>query len=263
MPLTEPHREEGQQFLSFFFGGEEYAAEILRIREVVEYQRLTPVPTTPPWVRGVMNLRGKVVPVLDLAAKLQQGETPVEKLTCIVIFEVELAGEPTPMGVMIDVVGRVLELRAEEIQEPPDFGSPVRIDLLEGLGMVDDKPIPILDIQKVLTEEELVATVTSTEEAVAEEARSHEPEPERSKPPEERDEEKKKGKKRSAKKSSSGKKKASGEKKDSGDKKSAGKTRTREGSAEKMEKTGKASGKSKSKRSDASAGRDEGAGGGS
>lgn len=165
MPVTERRLEEGQQFLSFYFGGEEYATEILRVREVVEYQRLTPVPTTPAWVRGVMNLRGTVVPVLDLAAKLQQGETAVEKLTCIVIFEVDLAGESTLMGVMIDLVGRVLELQEDEIQEPPDFGSPVRIELLEGLGMVEDKPVPILDIQKVLTEDELAAAVAGTEAA--------------------------------------------------------------------------------------------------
>ena len=168
MPVTERRRAEGQQFLSFYFGGEEYATEILRVREVVEYQRLTPVPTTPAWVRGVMNLRGTVVPVLDLAAKLQQGETAVEKHTCIVIFEVDLAGDPTPMGVMIDLVGRVLELQEDEIQDPPDFGSPVRIELLEGLGMVEDKPVPILDIQKVLTEDELAATVAGTEAAVQE-----------------------------------------------------------------------------------------------
>lgn len=163
MPATEPRREEGQQFLSFFFGDEEYAADILRIREVVEYQRLTPVPTTPAWVRGVMNLRGTVVPVLDLAAKLHQGETTVEKLTCVVVFEIDLEREPMPIGVMIDRVGRVLELQPDDIQEAPAFGSKVRTELLHGLGMVDDQPIPILDIQRVLTEDELAAAVAGTE----------------------------------------------------------------------------------------------------
>lgn len=166
MPATETRPEDGQQYLSFFFAGEEYATEILRIREVVEYQRLTPVPTTPAWVRGVMNLRGTVVPVLDLAIKLQQTETPVEKLTCIVIFEVDLEGEPTPVGVMIDQVGRVFELRDDQIHEPPAFGSPVRPELLEGIGMIDDKPVPVLHIQKVLTEDELAATVAETDAAV-------------------------------------------------------------------------------------------------
>lgn len=159
MPLTEARREEGEQFLSFHLGGEEYAVGILSIREVVEYQRLTPVPATPPWVRGVMNLRGTVVPVLDLATRLRRGETAVERLTCIMIFEVDLEGEPTPVGVLIDAVGRVIELTADAIQEPPPFGSPVRAELLVGLGMVGETPIPILDVQRVLTGEELATAV--------------------------------------------------------------------------------------------------------
>lgn len=159
MPMTDPSREDGHQFLSFFFGGEEFAVTILSVREVVAYQRLTSVPTTPVWVRGVMNLRGTVVPVLDLVTKFQQGETAVEKRTCIVIFEVDLDGESTPVGVLIDKVGRVLELRESDIQEPPAIGSPVRIELLEGLGMVEEEPIPILDVQRVLTGDELATTV--------------------------------------------------------------------------------------------------------
>ena len=162
MTASAPRPEEQQQYLSFHLAGEEYGVEILSIREVVEYQRLTPVPTTPDWVRGVMNLRGTVVPVLDLGAKLQRQPTQVEKLTCIVIFEVDLDGEATPVGVMIDRVGRVLELTADEIQEPPAFGSPVRPELLEGIGMVDEAPIAILNIQKVLTEDELAVVVAET-----------------------------------------------------------------------------------------------------
>jgi len=163
MPATAPRPEERQQFLSFFLAGEEYGVEILRIREVVEYQRLTTVPTTPSWVRGVMNLRGTVVPVLDLAAKFQRTETRVEKQTCIVIFEVDLEGDPTPVGVMIDKVGRVLELSEGEIQQPPAVGSPVRPELLDGIGMPDEKPIALLNIQRVLTEDELTAAVAGTE----------------------------------------------------------------------------------------------------
>lgn len=147
--------EDGQQYLSFYLGGEEYAVDILRIREVVEYERLTPVPTTPDWVRGVMNLRGTVVPILDLARKLTDRATEVAKTTCIVIFDVDHEGEVAAMGVMIDAVGRVLELGEEQVQEPPAFGCPVRVDLLQGMGMIDDRPIPILDIQRVLTEREL------------------------------------------------------------------------------------------------------------
>jgi purine-binding chemotaxis protein CheW len=163
MPESAPRSDERQQYLSFFFAGEEYGAEILTVREVVEYQRLTAVPTAPEWVRGVMNLRGAIVPVLDLATKLHRSGTAVAKLTCIVIFEVELDGEAIPVGVLIDAVGRVFELGADEIQEPPALGSPVRPDLLVGLGIVEETPIALLNVQKVLTEAELVEAVAAAE----------------------------------------------------------------------------------------------------
>ncbi len=167
MPVSAPRPDERQQYLSFFFAGEEYGAEILSVREVVEYQRLTAVPTAPEWVRGVMNLRGAIVPVLDLAAKLHRTETPIAKLTCVVIFEIELDGEAIPVGVLIDAVGRVLELGADEIQEPPTLGSPVRPDLLVGLGIVDETPIALLNVQKVLTEDELAEAVAGAAAAEA------------------------------------------------------------------------------------------------
>lgn len=159
------------QYLTFFVDGEEYAAGILRIVEIVEYQPLTRVPTTPPWIRGVMNLRGRVIPVVDLALKFSLEPTAVTRRTCVVVLEVDLEGEPTVMGVLVDEVGRVLDLALEAIEEPPPFGTRVRIEFLLGLGNVDGKFVLVLDVDRVLSTDELMEVAAAPEagEAGAEE----------------------------------------------------------------------------------------------
>ena len=102
---------EQSQYLTFFIGEEEYAAGILRVKEIIQYDTVTKVPTTPPWICGVINLRGGVVPVVDLAVKLGLPETKITSATCIVITEVKLQGEQSVMGVLADSVSQVIELR--------------------------------------------------------------------------------------------------------------------------------------------------------
>ena len=145
------------QCLTFLLAGEEYAVGILQIREIVEYETLTKVPTTPTWIRGVMNLRGTVVPVVDLAVKFGLAETEVTARTCIVIVETDLDGEPTLMGVMVDAVVRVLDLAPEDVEEPPAFGTRVRVDFLLGVGKVDAELVLVLDVDRVLSLDELLA----------------------------------------------------------------------------------------------------------
>ena len=111
------------QYLGFFLGGEECAIGILRVREILEYGVVTRVPGTPPWVRGVMNLRGRVVPVIDLGVKFGAPESPVTRRTCIVVVEVTLEGQKSVMGVVADAVRHVFELAAGEIEPPPVFGT--------------------------------------------------------------------------------------------------------------------------------------------
>lgn len=155
------------QYLSFLISGEEYAIAILGILEIVGLDTLTRVPTTPPWIRGVMNLRGKVVPVVDLALKFGLPESAATRKTCVVILETDLEGEPTVMGVMVDEVRRVLDLAVEAIEEPPPFGTRVRVDFLLGLGKVDDdgRFVLVLDIDRILSTEELLE-VTAVPAAV-------------------------------------------------------------------------------------------------
>ena len=149
-------KETSAQYLCFRLAGEECAIGILRIREIIEYDVVTKVPAMPPWVRGVMNLRGAVVPVIDLTVKFGLPESPVTKRTCIVIAEVELDGEPTVMGIVVDAVSQVLELSSADIEPPPAFGTSVKVDYLLGLGKFGDRFVLLLDIDRVLSAAELL-----------------------------------------------------------------------------------------------------------
>ncbi len=148
------------QYLTFYIAGEEYAVGILRVREILEYDTLTRVPKTPPYIRGVINLRGNVVPVIDLAVKFGLGPSEVTKLTCVVILEVELDGEPTIMGVLADSVSQVIELASEDIQPAPSFGTQVKVDYLLGMGQSGKKFVLILDVDRVLSTSELTAVAS-------------------------------------------------------------------------------------------------------
>ena len=148
---------EQTQFLTFYLAGEEYAIGILQAKEILEYDTLTKVPQTPPSIRGVINLRGSVVPVVDLAAKFGLPPSPVTKRTCIVIVEVDLEGQRTVMGVLADAVSQVMDLTAEDIEAPPSFGTRVRVDYLQGMGKVGKKFVLILDVDQVLSAPELLA----------------------------------------------------------------------------------------------------------
>ena len=151
------------QYLTFFVGGEEYAVNILKVKEIIEYDTVTVVPNTAPWIRGVTNLRGNVVPVIDLAIKFGLQGSQTSKLTCIVITEVSDQGEKLTLGVMADSVSQVLDFSENEIETPPPFGTRVRIEFLLGMGRMGKKFCLILDIDKVLSADELLAVTDSTQ----------------------------------------------------------------------------------------------------
>jgi purine-binding chemotaxis protein CheW len=163
---------ESGQYLTFRVADEEYAIGILQVKEIIQYETVTRVPTTPPWIRGVINLRGSVVPVVDLAAKLGLAETVVTSLTCIVIVEVAFSGERTVMGVMADSVSQVVDLGAGDVEAPPSFGTRVHVDYLAGMGKVGKGFVLILDIDRVLSADELLAAAAAVDAAEAEAGRS-------------------------------------------------------------------------------------------
>ena len=145
-----------QQYLTFMIAGEEYAISLLKVKEIIEYDTVTPVPKTPEWVRGVINLRGSVVPVIDLAVKFRLPASVAGRLTCIVITEVECGGEATVMGVMADSVRQVIDLKPEDVEHPPTFGTRVKVDYLLGMARSGKKFCLILNTEKVLSTDELL-----------------------------------------------------------------------------------------------------------
>ena len=154
-----------QQYLTFMIGGEEYAVSLLKVKEIIEYDVVTEIPNTPQWVRGVINLRGNVVPVIDLAVKFRLAPSVAGKLTCIVITEVECEGEATVMGVMADAVRQVMDLKPEDIEVPPSFGTRVKVDYLLGMARSGKKFCLLLDTEKVLSTEELLELPDRLEES--------------------------------------------------------------------------------------------------
>ena len=146
-----------KQYLTFVLGGEVFAIGILCIKEIIEYAGLTEVPMMPECIRGVINLRGAVVPVLDLSARFGKKPSEVTKKTCIVIVEAQAGEEHHDMGVVVDAVNAVLEIPASEIEPAPAFGTKIRTDFIEGMGKVNGKFVILLNVNQVLSTEELGA----------------------------------------------------------------------------------------------------------
>jgi purine-binding chemotaxis protein CheW len=147
------------QYLTFFLAGEEYAISILQVTDIIECGAVTKVPGTPSWIRGVHNLRGAVVPVIDLAVKFGMPPTVVTRRTCVVIIELHVDDDSMIMGVMADSVHQVIELGADDIQPAPAFGPRVSVDCIVGMGSTNGKFITILDIDHVLTSSEILMGV--------------------------------------------------------------------------------------------------------
>ena len=154
--------EAPSQYLTFALGGEMFAVGILNVKEIIEYGNLTEIPMMPTFIRGVINLRGSVVPVIDLAARFGGSPAELGKRTCIVIVEVADADTQHDIGIMVDAVSEVLDIPASEIEPPPSFGAKIRADFIFGMGKVDGKFVIILNINKVLSIEE-IAQLTGTE----------------------------------------------------------------------------------------------------
>lgn len=138
------------QYLTFTLSGDMFALGILAIKEILEYENITAIPMMPACVRGVINLRGAVVPVVDLAARFNRASAPITKRTCIVIVEVRDQSDSQVIGVIVDSVSEVMEISTGDIEPPPAFGSSLRTDFIEGMGKVNGRFIIILDVNHVL-----------------------------------------------------------------------------------------------------------------
>jgi purine-binding chemotaxis protein CheW len=150
--------EAPQQYLTFLLGGEMFALAILNVKEIIEYGNLTEIPMMPAFIRGVINLRGSVVPVIDMSARFGGSATEIGRRTCIVIVEMkgaESGDVSQDIGIIVDAVSEVLEIPRGEIEPPPTFGAKIRADFIAGMGKVSGKFVIILNVQRVLSVEEM------------------------------------------------------------------------------------------------------------
>lgn len=144
-----------QQYLTFSLGGEVFALEILHVKEIIEFGQITEIPMMPPFIRGVINLRGAVVPVIDLSARFGGQVTTISRRTCIVIVELEHGEGKQDLGVIVDAVNEVLEIPRSDIEPPPSFGAKIRADFILGMGKVEGRFVIILSVGRVLSTEEM------------------------------------------------------------------------------------------------------------
>lgn len=138
------------QYLTFALGDEVFAMDISTVREIIQHAAMTVVPLMPNFVRGVINLRGAVVPVIDLQSRFGRGNALVGKKTCIIIFDASRDGEKMELGLMVDAVSEVIEIAPSDIELPPQFGTTIQRDYIRGMGKVDGEFIVILEPERAL-----------------------------------------------------------------------------------------------------------------
>jgi len=160
--MSVPAITDTRQYLTFQLGEEVFALDVSHVREILEFTTVTKVPKTPDYMRGVINLRGSVVPVLDM--RLKFGLTEIEKTvdTCIIVVEVSCEGETTVIGALVNSVQEVFELEQDQIEPAPKIGTRLKTDFIRGMGKHGEQFIIILDIDKVFSAHE-IAAVQNTE----------------------------------------------------------------------------------------------------
>jgi purine-binding chemotaxis protein CheW len=153
---------ETAQYLTFRLDRELFAVDIAKVREVLEFTTVTKVPRTPDFMRGVINLRGNVVPVVDMRLKLGLSQTEKTVNTCVVIAEVEVDGETTVLGALTDSVQEVIELDSAQVLPAPRMGTRIDTSVIRGMGRRDEEFIIILDINRVFSADDLKATAEAS-----------------------------------------------------------------------------------------------------
>ncbi|MBW2147233.1 MAG: purine-binding chemotaxis protein CheW [Deltaproteobacteria bacterium] len=143
------------KYLTFNLGKEEYGLEILKVREIIGLMDITTVPQTPGYVKGVINLRGKVIPVIDLRLKFGIEEKDYDERTCIVVVEVSGKSNSLQMGIVVDSVSEVLNIKSDDIEDTPSFGAKLNTDYILGMAKTEGGVKILLDIDRVLSEEEI------------------------------------------------------------------------------------------------------------
>jgi purine-binding chemotaxis protein CheW len=145
----------GMQYLTYALGEENFAMDIRAVREIIQYSAMTVVPLMPEFVRGVINLRGQVVPVIDLQSRLGRSTAIVGKKTCIIIFDASREGDKLELGLMVDAVSEVVDIPDADIELPPQFGASIRRDFIRGMAKLGGVFIVILEPERALNVEDM------------------------------------------------------------------------------------------------------------
>ncbi|MBK1734672.1 chemotaxis protein CheW [Halorhodospira abdelmalekii] len=162
---------DGEQYLTFTLGDEEYGVDILRVQEIKGWQRATPIPNTPHYVKGVINLRGTIVPVIDLRERFGMAAQEYSKFTVVVMVKVISGVRERIMGLVVDALSEVYTFQTEQIRPAPEFGAHIRTDFIRGLATVDDsKMVIVLDVDELLSDEDLA--IADDQSRVAEAVRT-------------------------------------------------------------------------------------------
>jgi len=143
------------QYLIFSLANELFAVGTLRVREIIEYGNITSVPMMPGYIRGVINLRGAVVPVIDLNARFGRAHTEISRRTCVVILEVQADNDTHVLGIVVDAVSAVRQIDSADVEPAPSFGTRIRADFIDGMAKVKGNFVILLDLGKVLSVEEI------------------------------------------------------------------------------------------------------------
>jgi len=158
----------GGKFLTFVLAKEEYGIPILKVREIIKLLEITSIPKTPSYIKGVINLRGKIIPIMDLRLKFSLEEMEYNERTCIIVVEITLNQNKRWMGLIVDTVSEVVNLTTEQIEPAPEYGSQNNQGFLTGLGKVKERVILLLDIEQILSSEESILLKEMKTELVSE-----------------------------------------------------------------------------------------------
>jgi purine-binding chemotaxis protein CheW len=157
--------ERAGKYLTFLIGKEEFGVAVLKVREIMGIQEITAVPRTPSYLKGVMNLRGKIIPVVDLRLKFGMPSVEYTKRTCIIVVQVIGPSAPLLMGMVVDEVSEVVVIASADIEDTPDFGSSINTGYILGMAKIKGKVIILLDINEVLTSQEIRGLETAVEQS--------------------------------------------------------------------------------------------------
>lgn len=154
--VKEVIKSEEQKYLMFFLNDENYGIPILQVNEIIGVMDITPIPKTPNFMKGIINLRGKIIPVMDLRLKFSMDEREYDQLTCIIIVETHIGGRKNFVGILVDKVAEVVNVYNKDVELPPQYGQEEDMGFLTGIGKVKDKVVMLLDIDAIIHCQEMI-----------------------------------------------------------------------------------------------------------